>query len=107
VSEAVSSEAPEMPETPGVGGNRRPLDSRGLTPSRAAVLDLVLDGVTEAPVIAAKRKASRQSIYEHLEHLIRDGWVVKAYPAGNRTVVFQPTSKARAYQAQAQAGEEG
>jgi hypothetical protein len=78
-----------------VGGNRRPLDARGLTPIRAAVLDLVLEGVTDAPVIAARRGASRQTIYEHLEHLIADGWVTRAYPAGNRTVAFQPTGKAR------------
>lgn len=77
------------------GGNRRPRDGRGLTPSRAAVLDLVLAGVTEAPVIAAKRQASRQSIYQHLEHLITGGWVVKAYPHDNRTVAFQPTERAR------------
>jgi len=82
-----------------VGGNRRPLDTRGLTPSRAAVLDLVLAGVTGASVIAARRKASRQSIYEHLDHLIRDGWVIRAYPNGNRTVAFMPTGRAMAHQA--------
>jgi DNA invertase Pin-like site-specific DNA recombinase len=100
VSEAVSEAASEAVKAGGVGGNRRPLDPRGLTPSRAAVLDLVLAGVTDAPVIAQKRGASRQSIYEHLEHLIRDGWVVKAYPAGNRTVAFQPTVQARTWPAQ-------
>jgi Fe2+ or Zn2+ uptake regulation protein len=77
------------------GGNRRPRDGRGLTPSRAAILDLVLAGVTEAPVIAAKRQASRQSIYQHLEHLISGGWVARANPNGNRTVAFQPTERAR------------
>jgi Fe2+ or Zn2+ uptake regulation protein len=96
--EAVKSQEPEASPASGVGGNRRPLDSRGLTPSRAAVLDLVLAGVTDAPVIAQKREASRQSIYEHLNHLIRDGWVVKTNPVGNRTVTFEPTEQARIWQ---------
>jgi DNA-binding MarR family transcriptional regulator len=77
------------------GGNRRPRDARGLTPSRAAVLDLILDGCTEAPVIAAKRDASRQAIYEHLDHLIATGWVVKVTPNDNRTVSYHPTDQAK------------
>lgn len=97
-SETADSAQPGAPEdapAPGVGGNRRPLDARRLTPTRAAILDLVLAGVTEASVIAERHETSRQTVYEHLDHLIAGGWVVKAHPAGNRTVAFQPTSKAR------------
>lgn len=81
------------------GGWRGPRDARGLSPSRARVLDLMLTGITDPRKLAEAMQTSRQNVYGHLACLIDEGWVRKFSPGNNRVGVYEVTPKAKGFQA--------